>query len=673
MESSSVSPLLAAFNRLGDLVRGQKEAIAKHNPKDAYGDGSADAAFETEAMGLFNLAYADMSVGVNEDRDAPPWQLGLSLREKGVVESERLYQSLRQLSDKDILKIRTFNRFVGQQLYSSTIDEFYELQEIKLGCAYNPFYTKFGDQAKSFAESFGRSLNIEPWPTEKLKGAERDAFVRKVTQWIHFLRGLPGIRVANDFFLRVDKGCFNAFFHLQRQFDSPNYKDLDDQGKPLPQPLPRIASYRAAISELNAEFTDLEGSVSMCFDYCRMNVNKVVGFVLGAEDAFLRITSRLDRDYPVDVDYAHKVLFMRAHDVKMMIFPLRCLFFNELEAKRSTKDSTDNTLDSYMDMTLGRSEVHLPPAYVQEFKTKDLEAPLVEALTRIYGATLPPVWSTTQIITKIQNCDVPVLEKLAEIFDALCVDYEQRFKSDENNLNRRISRMTWLYCKAIAKKEVMSKASQDRLNHIKGMADNYAAHAERFEKAEVGPDTDLRSLSDEQLPLMASPQQMEDLFRTVHVVGRLGKDSVEFKAMAKKIEAGLQAALDMMKKAGELMERMVNKMFPDKEDSKDLLEAIRSLIELGYRSQQAISDLSRKEGSAGKDKKAQEEVAKLRAEVEKCKKDTVELQGHLRVVLGSKRELVEKMRITKAEKDYYHSQLRMITVMTIQSIQSQSV
>jgi hypothetical protein len=669
MEGQSASPLLAAFSRLGDLVRNQKEVVAKHNPKDAYGEGG-DPNFEADCMKLLVDGYEDMAVG--KDDEEHPWVIALYLKEKGLVDGEKLYQSLRKLSDEDVVKVRSFNRFVGQQLYSTTVDEFYELQETKLGLNYNPFYQKFTDQTRVFAAFFGKNLETPPWPQEKLQSVERDQFVRKVTAWIHGLRELPGIRIAHDFFSRSKKECFNAFFHIQRQFDSPNYRDLDPKGAPYPQPLPRIASYRSAIAELSSEFTDLEGSVSMCFDYCRMSVGKVVGFVLGAEDVFLRITSRLDRDYPIDVDYAHKVLFHRAHDVKMMIFPLRCLFFDELEAKRSNKDSTDNTLDSYMDMTLGRSEVHLPPSYVQNFKPSELEGPLQQALIKICGKTLPTVWSTPQLIAEIQNYDVPILESLSVVFDGLCNEYEERFKSDENNVNRRVARMSWLYCKAMAKREVMSKASQNRLSHIKNMADKYAGHAERFAKADVGPETDLRSLSDDQLPLMASPQQMEDLFRTAHVVGRLGKDSVEFKETALKIEEGLKAALDMMKKAGELMERMVTKMFPDKEDSKDLLEAIRSLIELGYRSHQAISDLARKEGSASKDKKGQDEVLKLRADVEKCKKDTAELQGHLRVVLGSKRELVEKMRITKAEKDYYHGQLRMITVMTIQSIQSQS-
>ena len=75
---------------------------------------------------------------------------------------------------------------------------------------------------------------------------------------------------------------------------------------------------------------------------------------------------------------------------------------------------------------------------------------------------------------------------------------------------------------------------------------------------------------------------------------------------------------------------------------------------------------------ASRDKKAAAEVIKLKEEVNRCKNETAEIQGKLRDVLAAKRSLVDIMRITKAEKDYYYGQLRMITVMTIQSIKSQS-
>jgi signal transduction histidine kinase len=224
----------------------------------------------------------------------------------------------------------------------------------------------------------------------------------------------------------------------------------------------------------------------------------------------------------------------------------------------------------------------------------------------------------------------------------------------------------------MSKKELMAKASQDRLDKIESMASKYADHAARFAEADISPDADLRSLKDDQLPLMASPQQMEDLFRTAHVVKKLSDNCSDFEDKAKQIAAGLQAAMDMMQKAGELMERMVKKMFPKPGDSEDLLEAIHQLIQLGYDTQQALADLSKQEALASKDKQAEAKCKELKEKVENCKSETLNIQGSLRGILASKREVVEKMRITKGEKEYFHSQLRMITMMTIQSLQSQS-
>lgn len=354
------------------------------------------------------------------------------------------------------------------------------------------------------------------------------------------------------------------------------------------------------------------------------------------------------------------------------MFPLRCLFFDELELYRSKQGSSDNTLDSYMDMTLGASEVHLPPSYVQVFKTNELDPQLQDALTQLKGSPLPESWNTKDIVKIFQDWDVPKLESSSETFDALCTAYDKTFENDDSNLNRRISRMTWLYLKAMAKKEDMAKASQDRLDHIQAMSSQYAERASKFASVDLGPDADLRNLSDDQLPLMASPEQLEDLYRTSHVVGRLAKGGGDFEEKANKIQAGLKAAMDMMKKAGELMEKMVTKMFPNPSDSKDLLASIRSLIELGYKTQTTLANIAKKEVGAAKSDRLKQEVEELKQELEACKTETADLQTQLRTILVAKNQMVDKMRITQGEKDFNKNQLRMITVMTISSIQSQN-
>jgi len=172
---------------------------------------------------------------------------------------------------------------------------------------------------------------------------------------------------------------------------------------------------------------------------------------------------------------------------------------------------------------------------------------------------------------------------------------------------------------------------------------------------------------------MASPQQMEDLYRTQKVVQRLsGKDS-NFDETAKQIELGLEAALKMMKDAGELMERMINKIFPNQNDREDLLKAIHQMIELGYETQQALADLARKEASsqATQNKKLVQEIVELKKTLETSKTKTKDWQMQLKDILGMKRELVKGMRITQSEKDNNFNQLRMITIMTINSLNSQ--
>jgi|SaaInlStandDraft_1057018.scaffolds.fasta_scaffold17164_3 hypothetical protein len=669
-EKGTGSSLLAAFAKLGSLVSNQTHASGSFDAKDHYGDGEAPDLIQ-RASDLFAIAFKAMALG-KEEKKKNKWEFSLKMKGKGVVEPLPLYGNLRLLSDDDVLKVRLFCRFVGQQLFSTSVDDFFAYQESKLGEMVNPFYKRFAEQAGRFVATFGQEIEIPAWPTERVSGPERDTFVRKANDWLTVFRAMPGIKDALDFFQEENNDVFNAFFHLQRQFDSPNYKDFDEEKNPYPQPLPRIAAYRNALEELQAEFTSLEGSVGMCFDYCKMSTGRVVDFVLSAEDTFLNITTRLDRDYPLELDHSHQLMHFRANDVKMMMFPLRCLFFEELDARRGTKDSNDNTLDSYMDMTLGATEIHIPESYEHSFQSKDLEEDLQKALNDLTEEpVLPDDWKTSSMIQDIQKLSHHDLEEHAKIFDALSDTYEEKYKTDENNISRRLARVAYLYLKAMAKKDVMAKASQARLDNIESMAFKYAEHASKFAEVEITPESDLRGIKDDQLPLMASPEQMEDLFRTSRIVARLGETSEEFAERAQQIEAGLQAALAMMKQAGDLMQTMVKRMFPNTEDSADLLEAIQSLIDLSYKTQQALTDLAKKEGSSSKDKKVQAELERLKKEVAECKAETSRRQGELKTILGSKRELVASMRVTQAEKDYNNNQLRMITMMTINSMQNQ--
>lgn len=670
LESRSGSNLLQTFLNLGSLVQRQQASEQGFDSKSTYGEGG-DSDSEAEALQLFDLAFAEMRLG--KLQELGDWKPEIRLKQKGIIDPVALFENLRKLPDHHIRMVRLFIRFVGQQLFSTTVDELYELQESRGGLFRNPFYDRFTEQVGEYGALFKTTLKTDPWPEERLMGPEREAFMRKLHDWRSTFLSQPGMKVAMEFFDEHDEDTFNAFFHLQQQFDSPSYRDFDKENNPYPQPLPKIAAYRAAMGELQTEFTDLEGSVGMCFDYCRMEGGKVVDFVLSAEDTFLRITTRLDRDYPLAQDYSHRLLHERAQEVKMMMFPLRCLFFDELDARRGVKQSNDNTLDSYMDMTLGETTITIPPVYRHTFAPSELLPELQEAFMKLNGdKALPSSWAAEGIVKLTQKMSEKALLAHGEVFKDLSGGYEQTYKSDENNLNRRLARLAYLYLMAMSKKSAMAKASEERLGNIESMANKYAEHAERYAEVDLSEDMDLRNLRDDQLPLMVSPEQMEELFRTSRIVARLGENSEAFEERAKMIEKGLQAALDMMTKAGELMDKMVNKMFPNKEDSKDLLDAIHELIDLGYKTQQALADLAKKEGGSSKDKKLQAEIEKLKTTVQECKDETARLQGHLTDILGKKRELIDVMRITKDEKAYNQGQLRKITVMTIQSIQSQN-
>jgi hypothetical protein len=310
-KSESSLGLISAFRQLGQLVNSQAKSASEFNSAKTYGDMELDSS----CLNLLSKGYEDMQVGQAHEH-LKAWNVDLHFKGKGIIDEERLYTSLRKLDSKDLLKIRCFNRFVGQQLYNVTFEEFFEHQESKAGKISNAFYTRFMKQSAEFAQLFEQTISSEPWPAERISGDERGEFVRSVDNWRKSLKQLPGLRTAHDFFTNdkgAHAGAFNSFFHLQRQFDAPNYKDTDAEGNPNPQPLARIAAYRDAMSALSDEFTQIEKDVTDCFDQCRLDPDDVVIFVLNAEDAFLNITCRLDDEYPREVDFVHHHLHERSH------------------------------------------------------------------------------------------------------------------------------------------------------------------------------------------------------------------------------------------------------------------------------------------------------------------------------------------------------------------------
>ena len=663
--------LTETFKALGQLVSKQKSSTANFNASSAYGENQ-NSNLNESAIQLLNLAYSDMKLADREE--LKDWKFTLKMKTKDLIDSDFLYDHLRKLPSQDITKIRIFNRIVGQQQLTTTISDLFQLQEQKLGLMVNPFYDTFSQLIQSFSTLFNQKFSGPKWPTEKISGPDRQTLMDEFKAWRQQWLQLPGFSRAKSFFEENDSQVFNAFFHVQRQFDSDNWRNFDKDDMPYPQALPKVFAYRKAISSMGEEFDNAEMSVNMCFDYCKMSKDRVVSFVLEAENAFLNIVTRLDDQYPIDLDYAHHELHEQSHKVKLMMFPLRCLFFDDLENHRGVKDSNDHTLDSYMDMTLVENDVHLPTSYLHQEALSKLETEAQEAFKNLLKNPQLDSLESKSLVTYIQSLPQDDLDAHGPIFDKLCGEYEEKFKSDEENLTRRFIRLAYLYIRAMKKKSLMKKASEDRLKNIQAMADRYAEQATRFESMEIKEEgADINSLSDDQLPLMASPQQMEDLYRTQKVVQKLSGSDDSFEATAKQIQEGLESALKMMKEAGELMERMINKIFPHQADREDLLNAVHEMIELGYETQQTLADLAKKESmnSASKNKKIEAEIEKLKQTIEDSKTKTQELQFKLRDILMVKREMVNGMRITQGEKDAHLNQLRMITVMTINSLNSQ--
>ena len=323
--------LADTFKALGSLVSSQSQSSANFNADSAYGE-SQNSDLNEKAIGLLNLAYKDMALAKEES--LKDWKFQLKMKTKSLIEPESLFALLRKLPSEDVEKIRIFNRMVGQQQLSLTISDLFELQEQSLGKTINPTYEKFSNLIQSYSKLFGETFEGPKWPEEKPKGEEREQLMHDFKEWREKWLDLPGFNVAKTYLEENDKEVYNAFFHIQRQFDSDNWKNFDKEKKPYPQPLPKIFAYREAIASMSEEFSNAEMSINMCFDYCKMSSNRVISFVLEAENAFLNIVSRLDDQYPVEVDHSHVELHEQSHTVKLMMFPLRCLFFDELENSR---------------------------------------------------------------------------------------------------------------------------------------------------------------------------------------------------------------------------------------------------------------------------------------------------------------------------------------------------
>ncbi|MBF0245185.1 MAG: hypothetical protein HQL31_07910 [Planctomycetes bacterium] len=685
------SNILQVFDQLRDLVSRQQKSISSFDAADAYSSDGAEGHC-TELLQFYENAFADMGIGLHEE--IIDWKFEMRFKGKGVIDSEALFALLRLLPDIDIKRIRLFNRFVSQETFRIQPEEIINSQQSNFRGYSNPFFDKLQQRVREFSELCGVDLGSEHliWPPRALNGAERQDFIKRISAWRDSFVQLPGIRIAMDFFmsgaLSEDKTVFSDFFHVQRQFDSDNWQDEDEERKPYPQPLPRITGYRKMILELNKEFTDAEVSISMCYDYCRLRPDATLSYIRSAEDAFVKIVYRLDDDYPLDVDFGHRELHARAMELKHMIFPLRCMFFEELDAGRGARESNDNTLDSYMDMTLVKTAVSVPPHYRHDFTMEDLEPELQECLNKMAVAMKGDLsmfkdegkacYSSCMVISAIQIAGMEVNQSMHELLAAISLGYENKFKSDENNISRRMARLFYLFTGAMAKLEVMRSASQGRLDSIQKMSNQFAGRAFSFKSVDFENEGSYLNLKDDQLPLLASPDQMEDIFHTQKVVARMAEGNEEFEDVAKKIQQGLDAALEMLRRSEQFLEHLVKRMFPNEVDRIDLVKVIQKLIKLSYQAHQTLADAARKEALSKKKKKEKDGKAtsaedKEKEKLDKLKEELNEIRLHLQTVLGEKRKLVDRMRITDKERDSYRKQMRMIAMMTINSIKGNEV
>lgn len=686
-DRKSTFSLLSAFNKLGGLVLSQKESVSHFDPNKEYGASVKSDDHSQTILKFLCDALQSMQVGVDEH--LKNWSLSAHFLGKGVLDSESTYTNLRLLPENDVLKIRLFNRFIGQEFFRITSHDIIDHELSRFQKFTNPFFDKLQVAVAQLARICGHQDTPDPilWPTHGARGEERELLLRRIERWREYFLSLPPLKKAQQFFsaetFKGYNGVFSEYFHIQRQFDSDNWQDFDENNKPYSQPIPRIIAYRKVILELNGEFRESEANISMCYDYCRLKLSSIIAYLRSAEDAFLKIVNRLDDDYPVEVDYGHRVLHGRAKELKHMLFPMRCLFFEELDELRGVKESNDNTLDSYFEMSLGHQAVSIPPHYRHPFEPDQLEPDLQKAILDMtspipggldhFRDPKDNMLSTLSLIEAVQSLPLEKNVQISPVFDKISAAYEQQFKSDENNLSRRLARLLWLFTSALAKQTTLKAACQKRLDSVNTTSKVYAERAAVLKGVDLADEAVYMKLEDNKLPMLSTPEQMEDLYHTRRTVARLAVENSDFEQQALQIEKGLAAALDMLKKSEQFLTHLVQRIFPDEKDRRDLTEVVLKLIGLSYKTQQALADatkramLSRKKKDSNLEKKLAQEAQEIR----RLKAEVQQTQASLKQILEEKQKLVQRMRITETEKKGYLKRLRMITVMTINSMSAQ--
>ncbi len=683
---ASALSLLSAFNEIGKLVKSQRSSVEKFDASSSYATDKEEA-FTEEIIEFYRSSLRAM--GVAERDELAAWQFSIRFASKNIVDPLAAYANLRLLPDEDVRKFRLFNRFAGQEVFRISVSDIIYHQIKSYRGNSNPFFEALQRRVNELAQLCGKPPYHDKmdWPERTLEGSDRENFLARMRVWRDFFINLPGIKDAAGFFANEDgprAEIFSHFFHIQRQFDSSDWQDYEPGGEPYPQPIPRIASYRKAIYELNNEFVDSESTISMCYDYCRMKSSAIIPYIREAEDSFLKIVNRLDEDYPKEVDWGHFMLHERALSLKHMLFPMRCLFFEELDDRRGVQESNDNTLDSYFEMSLGSIIVSIPEHYCHTFKIAELEIEIRPVIEEIENQSVgmgvevrnaEGIYSADRLVGVIQRAEQTFNQQLAEKLSPISLEYETRFKNDENNLSRRIGRLLWLFSSALAKKSDMASACKSRLDSVHALSMQYSERASRLAEVDLTEDAQYMALKDDELPLLASPEQMENLYNTRKVVSRLAEGASEFQSEAQNIDAGLEAALKMLKQAEAFLEHLVKRIFPNEIDRIDLMQAIKKLISLSYNTQQALANaakkalvVQKKRDASGDLKSELNEDSKI---IRGLKQEVDSTRSKLEEILAEKRGLIEIMRITKDEKANYKKQLRMITVMTINSMKAQ--
>lgn len=687
-DQQQASSLWKSFQDLGSLADKQNQSAEKYSSDDAFRFERAETHGDDMAL-FYRAAFSDMGIGVRSEGDE--WELELHFQGKGIVDCQRLFANLRMLSDDDIRKIRIFNRFVGQELFKISVEDILLNQVAEGGRLKNSFFDRFQASVREFAGLCGCPVPCAPitWPAVTMREGERRELLDNLRGWIVWYQKLPGIRCALEFFRHSGadertRSLFNDFFHVQRQFDSDNWKDFDPAGNPYPQPLPRIAGYRKAVMDMNKAFSESEASITTCYDCCRLEPEKIINYIRASEKILMMMVNHLEEEYPPAADQSHGLMHDRARKIKHMLFPLRIVFHEQLEEQRGALESSESTMDSYFEMSLGGELVSIPQSYHHIFRMEELDEDLREALRgmllaadkslAMFKADGGDGISADKVVAHIQRAEASVNMRFSESFSMINNDCEDRFRNDESNLSRRLSRLLWLFTAAMSKKETMRGECRKKIENVGKLSTEYLARAEVLKNVDLEDEKAFAQISEDQLPLMASPDQMEDLFNTKAVVARLAVENSEFEKEAKKIEEGLDASLEMLRKSEDFLERLVRKILPTESDRKDLLEALHKLVNLSYKLHRSLMNSNRKAEMQRKRKKegkaVPKESEKESAEIQQVKTELRDIEAKLQPLLSEKRRIIKKMLITNEEKELSLKQMRMIALMTINSMQA---